>query len=107
MRELKLILFLCLLTFAVSCGQQKKYVEYKVAEGETMRSIARKLDMKTKDLRRLNPDVRRRPAPNTIIIVPNTKSLATANAQKKALNAKALDSIVVLVETDSIALAAV
>ena len=107
MRELKLILFLCLLTFAVSCGQQKKYVEYKVAEGETIRSIASKLDMKTKDLRRLNPDVRRRPAPNTIIIVPNTKSLATANAQKKALNAKALDSIVVLVETDSIALAAV
>ena len=106
MRELKLILFLCLLTFAVSCGQQKKYVEYKVAKGETMRSIARKLDMKTKDLRRLNPDVRRRPAPNTIIIVPNTKSLATTNAQKKAISAKALDSIVVLVETDSIALAA-
>jgi len=46
MRELKLILFFCLLTFAVSCGQQKKYVEYKVAKGETMRSIARKLDIK-------------------------------------------------------------
>ena len=106
MRELKLILFLCLLTFAVSCGQQKKYVEYKVAKGETMRSIARKLDIKTKDLRRLNPDVRRRPAPNTIIIVPNTKSLITANAQKEALIRRVLDSEAVLVETDSTALAA-
>ena len=103
MRELKLILFFCLLTFAVSCGQQKKYVEYKVAKGETMRSIARKLDIKTKDLRRLNPDVRRRPAPNTIIIVPNTKSLATANAQKETFRKKQQDSIVE-VDKDSIVL---
>jgi LysM repeat protein len=103
MRELKLILFFCLLTFAVSCGQQKKYVEYKVAKGETMRSIARKLDIKTKDLRRMNPDVRRRPAPNTIIIIPNTKSLATANAQKETFRKKQQDSIVE-VDKDSIVL---
>jgi LysM repeat protein len=104
MRELKLLLFFCLLTFAVSCGQQKKYVEYKVGKGETMRSIARKLDIKTKDLRRLNPDVKRRPSPNTIIIVPNTKLAATATDQKEIFRAKQLESIVALVETDSIAL---
>jgi len=73
MRELKLVLLLCLLTFAVSCGQQKKYIEYKVAKGETMRTIAKILDIKTRDLLRLNPDVSRRPAPNTIIIIPNKK----------------------------------
>lgn len=106
MRELKLLLFFCLLTFAVSCGQQKKYVEYKVGKGETMRSIARKLDIKTKDLRRLNPDVRRRPAPNTIIIVPNTKLVAsTPTNQKEVFRARELDSVVGLVDTDSIALA--
>ena len=105
MRELKLLLFFCLLTFAVSCGQQKKYVEYKVGKGETMRSIARKLDIKTKDLRRLNPDVRRRPAPNTIIIVPNTKLVAsTPTNQKEVFRARELDSVVGLVDTDSIAL---
>ena len=106
MREMKLLLFFCLLTFAVSCGQQKKYVEYRVGKGETMRSIARKLDIKTKDLRRLNPDVRRRPAPNTIIIVPNIKLVVTAASQKEAFRKKVLDSVVALDVTDSIALIA-
>lgn len=36
-----------------------------------MKSIAKRLDMKTKDLMRLNPDVGRRPSPSTIIIIPN------------------------------------
>jgi LysM repeat protein len=36
-----------------------------------MKSIAKRLDMKTRDLLRLNPDVGRRPSPNTMIIIPN------------------------------------
>lgn len=38
-----------------------------------MRVIAKKLDMKTKDLLRLNPDVGRSPKANTVIIIPNRK----------------------------------
>ena len=38
-----------------------------------MKSIANQLNMKTKDLLRLNPDVGRRPKPNTTIIIPNKK----------------------------------
>ena len=71
MKHLKFFVFLCILTFTVSCGQQKKYVQYKVKEGESMRVIAKKLDMKTKDLLRLNPDVSRNPEANTVIIIPN------------------------------------
>lgn len=71
MRQLKLVVFLCVITFAVSCGQQKKYISYKVKKGETMRTIAKRLDMKTRDLLRLNPDVSRRPDANTVIIIPN------------------------------------
>jgi LysM repeat protein len=56
---------------ATACAQQKKYIEYSVKRGETMKSIARKLDIKTRDLLRLNPDVGRRPKPNTLIIIPN------------------------------------
>ena len=36
-----------------------------------MRDIAKRLDMKTKDLLRLNPDISRRPDANTVIIIPN------------------------------------
>ena len=54
-----------------SCGQQKRYISYSVKKGETMKSIAKRLDMKTKDLLRLNPDVSRKPKPNTLIIIPN------------------------------------
>lgn len=36
-----------------------------------MRDIANRLDMKTKDLLRLNPDVGRRPSANTVIVIPN------------------------------------
>ena len=43
MKQLKLLVFICIITFATSCGQQKKYVSYKVKEGETMRVIAKEL----------------------------------------------------------------
>ncbi len=82
MKHLQFFVFLCFLTFAVSCGQQKKYVQYKVKEGETMRIIAKKLDMKTKDLLRLNPDVGRRPKANTLIVIPNKKLNNDVNTKK-------------------------
>ncbi|WP_369048846.1 LysM peptidoglycan-binding domain-containing protein [Tenacibaculum sp. UWU-22] len=74
MKKLKFLILLSVLTFAVSCGQQKRYVSYKVKEGETMRDIAKRYNLKTKDLLRLNPDVGRRPDANTAIIVPNLKN---------------------------------
>lgn len=87
MKKLKFLLLVCILTFAVSCGQQKRYVSYKVKEGETMRDIAKRLDMKTKDLLRLNPDVSRRPEANTVIVIPNPNfkkenSSSTSSTQK-------------------------
>ena len=73
MKKLQFLLLVCILTITVSCGQQKRYVSYKIQEGETMRDVADRLDMKTKDLLRLNPDVGRRPDPNTVIVIPNPK----------------------------------
>ena len=46
-------------------------ITYKVKKGETMRIIAKKLDITTKDLLRLNPDVGRRPKPDTEIFIPS------------------------------------
>jgi len=81
MKHLKILIVLFVFTFAVSCGQQKKYVSYTVKQGETMRSIAKKLDMRTRDLLRLNPDVGRKPKVDTEIIVPKTTVLT--NVTKK------------------------
>ena len=77
MKHLKIFIFFCILTFTVSCGQQKKYIEYSVKEGETMRVIAENLDMKTRDLLRLNPGVSRKPDVNTVIVIPNKKKTKT------------------------------
>lgn len=73
MKKFQFLLLICVLTFTVSCGQQKRYVSYKVQEGETMRDIANRLDIKTRDLLRLNPDVGRRPSANTVIVIPSPK----------------------------------
>ena len=49
----------------------KKYISYTVKKGETIKVIAKRLGVKTKDLIRLNPDIGRKPAPETVIIIPN------------------------------------
>lgn len=71
MKKIKLLVFLCGLTIAVSCGQQKRYVSYKVQQGETIEDIANRLNMSEDDLLRLNPDVSATPPTNTVIIIPN------------------------------------
>ena len=55
----------------VAMAQQKKYVSYPVKKGETMKKIAKRLDISTRTLLKLNPGIKRRPTPNTIIIIPN------------------------------------
>lgn len=73
MKHLKFFIFLCILTFAVSCGQQKRYIQYKVKKGETISAIADKLNMDANDLIRLNPDMASEPKANSFIVVPEKK----------------------------------
>ena len=84
MKHFKLIVTFFVFTIAVSCGQQKKYLTYKVKQGETMRSIARKLDVKTKDLLRLNPDAGRRPKANTEIFIPNKNTIKLVGEKEES-----------------------
>jgi LysM repeat protein len=100
MKHLKFFIFLCILTFTVSCGQQKKFIQYKVIQGETMRVIAKKLDMKTNDLLRLNPDVGRNPKANTIIIIPNKKTKAEKSKKVNTKRSKEILDIEDSVEED-------
>ena len=99
MREFKIIIILFFVMIATSCGQQKKYISYTVKKGETIKVIAKRLGVKTKDLMRLNPEIGRKPAPETVIIIPNKQY------QKKPINTTLVeknDANVVLEEVSTI-----
>jgi len=83
MKYIKLLVIIGILTFTVSCGQQKRYLQYRVKSGETMSSIAEKLNMNPKDLLRLNPDFTETPKPNSYIVVPESKYHLFKNQQIK------------------------
>lgn len=65
-----ILLFLIMVTFSLT-AQEKKYVSYTVKYGETLRNIAKKYNISTRDLLKLNPGVGRKPSANTVIVVPN------------------------------------
>ncbi len=96
---MKKINFLFLLVFLITqtaCGQQKKYVSYTIKSGETMKSIAKDNDIKVRDLLRLNPDVSRKPEPNTVIIIPNKNKVSnviTNNSDKKTHTVKKKETL--------------
>ena len=73
MREFKIIIILFFVVIATSCAQQKKYLSYTVKKGETLKIIAKRIGVKTKELVRLNPGTGRKPAPETLIMIPNNK----------------------------------
>ncbi len=49
----------------------KKYTTYIVKQGETLRSIAKKIGCKVREIKNLNPDIDKRPKVNTTLVVPN------------------------------------
>ncbi len=101
MRFFKILIVFVFCFAATTCAQQRKYITYSVQKGETIKSIAKKLDMKTRDLLRLNPDISRRPAPNTIIIIPNKDFNKTITVtQKKDSITKEKDSIGIIKTED-------
>lgn len=71
MKKIKLLLALFFAVLLSVSAQQKKYITYKVKEGESVKKIAREFDVKSKEILRLNPGLRKRPAANTVILIPN------------------------------------
>jgi len=100
MKHLKFFVFLCILTFTVSCGQQKRYIQYKVKKGETMSRIAQKLDMNPQALLRLNPDVNGEPKTNSYLVVPEKKLNDFKNKIKENPEEVVKDSISDTTELD-------
>ena len=71
MKKTVLLFGLCLFTVFMACAQQKKFISYTVKKGETVRKIAKKYDLKSKQILRLNPGLKKKPAANTVILIPN------------------------------------
>lgn len=69
--------FQCLLIIALFLGvgvleaQEKKYITYKVKEGESIESIAKSLSVTPYDLLKLNPDVKDNVKADDLIVIPN------------------------------------
>jgi len=67
-----LIVLLLFITFEAFSQDAKKYTTYVVKSGETLKSIAKKVGCKVKEIRNLNPDVnKRKPTINTTLVIPN------------------------------------
>lgn len=83
----KLLLFISIVFCTVFTGnsQEKKYLEHVVQEGESFRKIARKYRIKKKELFKLNPDLRKRPSENTILLVPNPNYKEFSKKQEGSL----------------------
>ncbi|MGV6845118.1 MAG: LysM peptidoglycan-binding domain-containing protein, partial [Lutibacter sp.] len=86
------LLFWLLLLSTVIFAQQKKYVSYTTKRGETIKSIAKKYHLSTKDLLRLNPGVRRKPKANTLIIVPNLSYSESVSSVEKNIENQPKDT---------------
>ncbi len=78
MKKFKNFIFLVLIGVFSTFAQQKKYITYKVAEGETIEIIAKKLSITPYDLLKLNPDIKNNVSVNDIIVIPN-KVYSTLN----------------------------
>ncbi len=71
MKYISLIIFILFIGTVSTFAQQKKYVTYKVSEGETVISISKDLLITPYDLLKLNPDINKNVKADDILVIPN------------------------------------
>jgi LysM repeat protein len=73
MRIKNLLILLLFITFSqLSAQNAREYTTYIVKDGESLRSIARKIGCRYKEIKNLNPDVdKKHPRVNTTLVIPN------------------------------------
>lgn len=71
MKHIKIIVFLFLFGWVGLFAQDKKFVTYKVKEGETVQSISKALSITPYDLLKLNPDIKDNVTKDDVLIIPN------------------------------------
>jgi len=71
MKNLKFVIFVFLFGCLSILAQDKKFITYKVKQGESIQSISKALSVTPYDLLKLNPDVKDNVNVGDIIIIPN------------------------------------
>jgi len=71
MKHIKLVVFLFLFAWVGAFAQDKKFITYKVKEGETVQSISKALSITPYDLLKLNPDIKDNVSQDDLLIIPN------------------------------------
>jgi len=98
-RLLKFIPCLLFFTLVLSTGvleaQDKKYITYKVREGESIESIAKSLSVTPYDLLKLNPDVKGNVKTDDLIVIPNKNYDPLDNVSSEELSQIGARDIVV------------
>ena len=71
MKHFKIVVFIFLFGWVGVFAQDKKFVTYKVQEGETIQSISKALSITPYDLLKLNPDIKDNVTKDDVLIIPN------------------------------------
>lgn len=71
MKHIRFVFFLLLFSWFATNAQDKKFITYKVKEGETIQSISKTLSITPYDLLQLNPDITDKVNTDDILIIPN------------------------------------
>lgn len=70
-KTIRLFIFALVICAGSLLAQEKKFITYKVKEGESIESIAKSLSVTPYDLLKLNPDVKDNVKADDILIIPN------------------------------------
>jgi len=91
--RIKILLLLSFFVFSfvqINAQNARKYTTYVVKPDETLRSIAKKVGCRYKEIKNLNPDVNKRhPRVNTTLVIPN-KNYGKPVKEKKVAAAKGI-----------------
>ena len=90
-----LLFFTLVLSTGVLEAQDKKYITYKVREGESIESIAKSLSVTPYDLLKLNPDVKGNVKTDDLIVIPNKNYDPLDNVSSEELSQIGARDIVV------------
>lgn len=95
MKNSKLFFFFFFLGILTFFAQEKRFTTYKVAEGESVQSISKKLSITPFDLLQLNPDIEKNVKVNDVLIIPNKEYNASLDMTAADLGAITAKDIIV------------
>jgi LysM repeat protein len=88
MKFFQYIVCFLLFSFNVVFAQTQNYIKHKVQKGENLTQIAKKYDVTTSEIIKLNPDAQKSIELDTILLIPNKEKAQTLTSKKHTVLAK-------------------